>query len=131
MGSLVPTKKLDRSNYICWSYKMHQYLLGHGYWSYLEGENDASPNSTPSFPSLEIGGKQSSVLLQIYCEQPAIEPHPGHQNVKGCLGKSEELFLLQARNTESSSLDRSSAKSNRETCRWLITPPRSRRYVTP
>ena len=40
MGSLVPTKKLDRSNYICWSYKMHQYLLGHGYWGYIHVENE-------------------------------------------------------------------------------------------
>ena len=26
-------EKLDRSNYASWSYKMHQYLLGHDYWA--------------------------------------------------------------------------------------------------
>ena len=31
MASSLPTKKLDRNNYASWSYKMHQYLLGHGY----------------------------------------------------------------------------------------------------
>ena len=24
---------------------MHQYLLGHGYWSYVEGANEAAPDS--------------------------------------------------------------------------------------
>ena len=46
MGSSLPTEKLDRSNYASWSYKMHQYLLGHGYWSYVEGANDVAPDST-------------------------------------------------------------------------------------
>ena len=31
MASLLPTEKLDKINYASWSYKMHQYLLGHGY----------------------------------------------------------------------------------------------------
>ena len=28
MGSSLPTKKLDRSNYASWSYKRHQYQKG-------------------------------------------------------------------------------------------------------
>ena len=43
MVSSLPTEKLDRNNYASWSYKMHQYLLGHAYWSYVEGANDAAP----------------------------------------------------------------------------------------
>ena len=46
MASSLPTEKLDRTNYASWSYKMHQYLLGHGYWSYVEGANDTAPEST-------------------------------------------------------------------------------------
>ena len=46
MGSSLSTRKLDRSNYASWSYKMHQYLLGHGYWSYVEGPNDTTPELT-------------------------------------------------------------------------------------
>ena len=46
MESSLPTKKLDRTNYASWSYKMHQYLLGHDYWSYVEGANDAAPEPT-------------------------------------------------------------------------------------
>ena len=42
MASSLPTQKLDRTNYASWSYKMHQYLLGHGYWSYVDGANDAT-----------------------------------------------------------------------------------------
>ena len=45
MGSSLPKEKLDRSNYASWSYKMHQYLLGHEYWSYVEGANDAVPDT--------------------------------------------------------------------------------------
>ena len=43
MASLLLTEKLDRSNYASWSYKMHQYLLEHGYWSYVDESNDATP----------------------------------------------------------------------------------------
>ena len=39
MGSSLPIQKLDKSNYASWAYKMRQYLLGHGYWSYVEGAN--------------------------------------------------------------------------------------------
>ena len=46
MASSLPTEKLDRSNYASWSYKMHQYLLGHGYWSYVDGANDVVPDAT-------------------------------------------------------------------------------------
>ena len=46
MGSSLPTEKLDRSNYASWLYKMHQHLLDHGYWSYVEGANDIAPEST-------------------------------------------------------------------------------------
>ena len=54
MASLLPTEKLGRKNYTSWSYKMHQYLLGHGYRSYVEGENDTTPESTHrDFPAWE------------------------------------------------------------------------------
>ena len=54
LGSLLPTEKLDRRYHACWSYKMHQYLLGHRYWSYVKGANDASPDSThKDFPAKE------------------------------------------------------------------------------
>ena len=54
MASSLPTEKLDKNNYASWSYKMHQYLLGHGYWSYVDRENDIAPESTHrDFPALE------------------------------------------------------------------------------
>ena len=46
MGSSLPTENIDKRNYASWSYKMHQYLLGHGYWSYVEGATYAAPEST-------------------------------------------------------------------------------------
>ena len=54
MASSLPTEKLNRNNYASWSYKMHQYLLGHGYWSYVDGANDTTPDSTHrDFPAWE------------------------------------------------------------------------------
>ena len=59
MGSSLPTEKLDRSNYTSWSYKMHQYVLGHGYWSYVEGGNDAAPDLThKDFSAWEQSGSR-------------------------------------------------------------------------
>ena len=51
MASLLLTEKLDKSNYASWSYKMCQYLLGHGYWSYVDRANDAMPDTTHRDPS--------------------------------------------------------------------------------
>ena len=44
MGSTLPTKKMDKHNYASWEYKMHQYLAGQGYWSYIEGAEEIAPD---------------------------------------------------------------------------------------
>ena len=46
MGSALPTEKLDRTNFTSWEYKMHQYLVGQGYWSYIQGAHEDQPDST-------------------------------------------------------------------------------------
>ena len=43
-GSAFPTKKFDRTNFASWEYKMHQYLIGQGYWSYINGAHENQPN---------------------------------------------------------------------------------------
>ena len=43
MGDALPIEKLDISNYTPWEYKMHHYLLGHDYWSYIHLENEVTP----------------------------------------------------------------------------------------
>ena len=54
MASSLSMEKLDISNYASLSYKMHQYLLKHGYWSYVDGANDVAPESTHrDFPTWE------------------------------------------------------------------------------
>ena len=68
MASSLPTEKLDRNNYASWSYKMHQYLLGHGYWSYVKGANDVAPESTHrDFPAWE----QSASRI-LYCFESCV-----------------------------------------------------------
>ena len=36
MGSALPTEKVDKNNLASWEYKMHQYLVRQGYWSYIQ-----------------------------------------------------------------------------------------------
>ena len=60
MASSLPTEKLDRSNYASWSYKMHQYLLGHGYWSFVEGTNEVAPE--PAHKDL-LGNKEQAACF--------------------------------------------------------------------
>ena len=99
MASSLPMEKLDRSNYASWTYKLHQYLLGHGYWSYVNGVNNAAPESTHSrLSGLGTGGNQSSLLLRVLCERPTSELHSGCKDAKGCLGKSEEDFRREHHN---------------------------------
>ena len=60
---MLLTEKLDRSNYASWSYKMRQYLLGHGYWSYVDGANDVTLEPTHrDFPTWE-----QSASRVLYC----------------------------------------------------------------
>ena len=67
MATSLPVEKLDRTNYASWSYKMHQYLFGHGYWSYVDGVNDSAPETThKDFPVWEQAAR-GDVLLRIQC----------------------------------------------------------------
>ena len=50
MGSALPNEKLDRNNFASWEYKMHQYLVGQGYWSYIKGAHVDQPGlKTPEY----------------------------------------------------------------------------------
>ena len=48
MGRDLPSEKLDRKNFPSWEYKMHQYLVGQGYWSYIKGGQEirSDPKNT-------------------------------------------------------------------------------------
>ena len=43
MGNSLPSEKLDWNNFASWEYKMHQYLVGQAYWSYIEGAEETEP----------------------------------------------------------------------------------------
>ena len=76
MASSLLTEKLDRTNYASWSYKMHQYMLGHGYWSYVEGANDAAPESPGRLhkfvPSGTKIGQSEHYLFQLQVLKPLV-----------------------------------------------------------
>ena len=98
--SSLPTEKLDRTNYASWSHKMHQYLLGHGYRSYVDGVNDPAPESTQGLFGLGTSDKQGNVLLRIQCHRSAAQPYPKREDVEGGLGKSEKDFLREYHGSE-------------------------------
>ena len=67
MGSALPTEKWDKSNYTSWEYKMHQYVFGHGYFSYIHGENEVAPKSAhKDFPVWEQAASRVLYCLASY-----------------------------------------------------------------
>jgi hypothetical protein len=63
MGGLLLTEKLDKTNYASWSYKIHQCLLGHGYWGYVNGANDTTPELTHA----NFSAWEKSASKVMYC----------------------------------------------------------------
>ena len=54
MGSALPSEKLDRNNFASWEYKMHQYLVGQGYWTNIKGAHEDQPGlTTPEYATWE------------------------------------------------------------------------------
>ena len=71
MGSALPIEKLDRHNYASWKYKMYQYLVGQGYWSYLEGAQEKAPDLiNPNYPTWQQGASRV-----IYCLAKCVQDH--------------------------------------------------------
>ena len=71
MGSALPPEKLDRTNFTSWEYKMHQYLVEQGYWSYIQGAHEDQPDSTyANYPAWEQAA--SRVL---YCLASCVHDH--------------------------------------------------------
>ena len=63
MGNSLPIEKLDMNHYASWAYKMHQYLLGHGYLSYVEGANDAALDVTHK----DFSAWEHATSIVMYC----------------------------------------------------------------
>ena len=71
MGSALPTEKLDRTNYTSWEYKMHPYLIGQGYWSYIQGARENQPDSThANYPAWEQAASRV-----MYCLASCVHDH--------------------------------------------------------
>ena len=97
MASSLPTEKLDRTNYASWSYKMHQYLLGHGYRSYVEGANDAAPESTSRILYCFASCVDEQLLSYI---RDAKTPKGAWENLKKIFAASTTARKLQLRQAQ-------------------------------
>ena len=71
MGSALPREKLDRNNFASWEYKMHQYLVGKGYWSYIEGVHVDQPVETA--PEYATSVQAASRVM--YCLATCVHGH--------------------------------------------------------
>ena len=71
MGNALPTEKLDTHNYASWEYKLHQYLVGQGCWSYIEVSQETAPDLiNPNYPTRQQGA--SKVM---YCLETCVRNH--------------------------------------------------------
>ena len=71
MGSSLPREKLDWSNFSSWEYKMNQYLVGQGYWSYI---NDAQENR-PDPKNADYSTWEQATSRVMYCLATCVHDH--------------------------------------------------------
>ena len=90
---------------------MHQYLVGQGYWSYIEGAQETKLNPTRRMLNMGENNKSVVVLFGVMCPQPHARLHSGSQDAEGNMGEPQEDFRGQHNDT----LSRKSAS----TCRSL------------
>ena len=41
--NLIVAEKLDKNNFHAWKFRMTNFLMGKGYWEYIEGEHEEAP----------------------------------------------------------------------------------------
>ena len=71
MGSSLPSEKLGRSNNSSWKHKMTQYLVGQGYWIYINGVQENKPEITnANYPTWEQGASRV-----MYCLTTCVHDH--------------------------------------------------------
>ena len=93
MASSLPTEKLDRNNYTSWSNKMHKYLLGHGYWSYVEGANDIAPESTHTdFPAWEQSASRILYYFASCVGEQLVSYNRDEKKPKGAWENLKKIF---------------------------------------
>ena len=71
MGSALPSEKLDRNNLASWEYKMHQHLVGQGYWSYIKKAHENQPG--PTAPEYATWEQAASCVM--YCLATCVHDH--------------------------------------------------------
>ena len=68
MGRSLPREKLERrSQFSSWEYKMNQYLVSQGYWSYMNGALENKPDITnANYPTWEQGASWVMYFLATF-----------------------------------------------------------------
>ena len=71
MGSALPSEKLDRNNVASLEYKMHKYLVGQAYWSYIKGAQENRPGPT----TLKYSTWEQATSQVMYCLATCVHDH--------------------------------------------------------
>jgi hypothetical protein len=50
-GNQIVSEKLDKNNYHAWKFRMTNFLMGKGYWEYIDGELEMAPEILEEFPT--------------------------------------------------------------------------------
>jgi hypothetical protein len=46
----IVSEKLDKNNFHAWKCRMTNFLMGKGFWEYVEGENEDPPDNPRRMP---------------------------------------------------------------------------------
>ena len=47
----IVAEKLDKNNFHAWKFRMTNFLMGKGYWEYIEGEQESAPELPEENPT--------------------------------------------------------------------------------
>ena len=67
----IVAEKLDKNNFHAWRFRITNFLMGKGYWEYIDGEQEEAPELPEEDPTaaenksiqrMESGSKESHAL---------------------------------------------------------------------
>ena len=102
----IVTEKLDKNNFHAWRFRITNFLMGKGYWEYIEGEHETAPNlpeqnvkaaDIKAYKDWNQGARKVMHWLSISVKDTMI----GHiQDAKSPKGAWDILVQLFATNTK-------------------------------
>ena len=130
LGSLLPSDKLDWSNYSSWEYEMNQYLVGQGYRSCINGTLENKPDITnANYPTWEQGACRVRYCLAT-CVHDYMLSHIRDAKMPKEAWENLKKIFKPTRPPASFNSGKSWKTFNKKICTCQTTSPRSRAFAT-